>query len=125
MCFETYLQKPMDPESQGSTSVPSKMPGSIAVSNPIKNDQSSMRWQSCKLLSWHSEVVARGRAYMENEPQQIHGKSLPKNAYKVMVDIVDNGDIGLFQPDGYHSTLGEIGNGSFVAWPMSFPLFTN
>ena len=69
MCFETYLQKPMDPESQGSTSVPSKMPGSIAVSNPIKNDQSSMRWQSCKLLSWHNDVVARGRAYMGKKPQ--------------------------------------------------------
>ena len=96
MCFETYLQKPMDPESQGSISVPPKMTGSIAVSNPIENDQSSLRWQPCKLLSWHNEVVARGRPYTGKEPQQFNGKSLPKNAYKIMVDIVDKGDVGLF-----------------------------
>ena len=101
------------------------MPGSIVVFNPIENDQSSMRWQSCKLLSWDNEVVVRGRAYTGKEPQRIHGKSLAKNAYKVMVDIIDKGDIALFQPDGYHSTLAEIGNGSFVSWPMSFTLFTD
>ena len=63
-----------------------------------------MRWQSCKLLSWHNEVVAHGRAFTGKETQHIHGRSLLKNVYNVMVGIINKGDIKLFQTDGCHST---------------------
>ncbi|RWR80310.1 hypothetical protein CKAN_00894400 [Cinnamomum micranthum f. kanehirae] len=109
--------------SQASISVPQKMTESVATSNTIGNDQPSMRLRSCKLLSWRQEVVAHGRAYIGNEPQQIHYKSLPKNAYKVTVGVIDKGDVELPYPDDNHSTLGEVENGSFVAWPMGFIIF--
>ena len=28
--------------------------------------------------------------------------------------------IMLFNPDGYHETIGEVGIGGFVAWPRAF-----
>lgn len=111
--------------SQASTLVPPKMLESVTTSNTIGNDQPSMRLRSCKLLSWHQEVIAHGRAYIGNEPQQINCKSLLKNAYKVMVGVIDKGDVELPYPDDNHSTLGEVGNGSFVAWPMASTTFTN
>lgn len=42
-----------------------------------------------------------------------------------MVGVIDKGDVELPYPDDNHSTLGEVGNGSFVAWPMGFTNFTD
>ncbi|XXG72113.1 hypothetical protein AAC387_Pa07g1276 [Persea americana] len=111
--------------SQASASVPLKMPKSVAVSNIIGIDRPSMILRPCKLLSWRKEVVAHGTAYIGNEPQQICCKSVPEDMYKIMIDVIEKGDVELPNPDGYHSTLGEVGNGSFVAWPMSFITFTD
>ena len=58
-------------------------------------------------------------------PQQIHCKSVPEDSYKIIVDVVNKGDVELPNPDGYNSTLGEVGNGLFVAWPMSFTTFAD
>lgn len=125
MCFETFLQQRVASGSQASASVPLKMPKSVAVSNIIGNDWPSMILQPCKLLSWRKEVVAHGTAFVGNEPQQIYCKSVPEDMYKIMIDVIEKGDVELPNPDGYHLTLGEVGNGSFVAWPMSFTTFTD
>ena len=49
----------------------------------------------------------------------------PEHAYKVTVDVINKGDVALPYPDGHHSTLGEVGNGSLVAWPKAFVTFTD
>lgn len=69
-----------------------------------------MKWQPCKLLSWRKEVIAHGRAYIGDEPQQIHCKSVPEDSYKIIVNVVNKGEVELPNPDGYNSTLGEVGN---------------
>ncbi|RWR91149.1 Peptidase_S10 domain-containing protein [Cinnamomum micranthum f. kanehirae] len=71
-----------------------------------------MRLRPCKLISWRKVVIAIGRAHIGNGTQLIHSKALPEDAYKVTVDVIEKGDVDLPYPDGYHSTLGEVGNGS-------------
>ena len=111
--------------SQASAIDPLKNKESVVVSNSVMNNQSPLTLRPCKLVSWRQEVVALGRAYIENGPQQIHSKSLPAGYYKVSVDVIEKPDVELPYPDGFHSTLGEVGNGSFVAWPEVFTIFTD
>lgn len=101
------------------------MQQSVPNSNKTGNDQTLNRWIPCKLLSWRKEEVAYGSAYVGNEPQTIHFKTLPESSYKVKIDGIGNGEIELPEPDGFHSTLGEIGIGSYVAWPIHFIKFTS
>lgn len=92
------------------------MSQTIADSNLIGNDQPSMTLRNFKLLSRRKAVVACGRAYIGDEPQLIHYKPLLNDAYKIIVDIVNKGDVELPELDEYHSTLGEVGSRSIVAW---------
>lgn len=115
----------MTSESQASATLPHKNKESVVVSNTIGNDQSPLTLRPCKMMSWRQEVVALGRAYIENGPQRIHSKSLPAGYYKVSIDVIEKSDVELPYPDGFHSTLGEVGNGSFVAWPEVFTIFTD
>lgn len=46
-------------------------------------------------------------------------KSLPKDSYKVMVDVVDKADVESPNTDSCHSTLGEVRYGLFLTWHMS------
>ena len=110
---------------QASATLPLKKRESVVVSNTIGNDQSPLTLWSCKMMSWRQEVVALGRAYIENGPQQIHSKSLPGGYYKISIDVIEKADVELPYLDGFHSTLGEVGNGSFVAWPEVFTIFTD
>ena len=111
--------------SQSCATLPHKNKESVAVSNTIGDDQSPLTLRPCKMMSWRQEVVALGRAYIENGPQQTHSKSLPAGYYKVSIDVIEKADVELPYLDGFHSTLGEVGNGSFVAWPEVFTIFTD
>ncbi|RWR97595.1 hypothetical protein CKAN_02703800 [Cinnamomum micranthum f. kanehirae] len=92
---------PMRSGSQASVSFPPKMTELVAVSNTLGSDEHSMRLRPCKLMSWHQEVVAHGRAHIGNGTQFIHDKALPENTYKVTVDVIDKGDVDLPYPDGH------------------------
>ncbi|RWR91778.1 hypothetical protein CKAN_02095200 [Cinnamomum micranthum f. kanehirae] len=105
--------------------VPTEDDESVAVFNTTAGDKPSNETEwPCKLMTWSQEVVAIGRAHIGNGTQRIHCKALPEHAYKVTVDVINKGDVALPYPDGYHSTLGEVGNGSLVAWPKAFVTFT-
>ena len=106
--------------------VPTEDDKSVAVSNTTTGAKpSNEKERPCKLMTWSQEVVAIGRAHIGNGTQRIHCKALPEHAYKVTVDVINKGDVALPYPDGHHSTLGEVGNGSLVAWPKAFVTFTD
>ncbi|RWR91779.1 hypothetical protein CKAN_02095300 [Cinnamomum micranthum f. kanehirae] len=101
--------------------VPTEDDESVAVSNTTAGDKPSNE----KEQPISQEVFAIGRAHIGNGTQRIHCKALPEHAYKVTVDVINKGDVALPYPDGYHSTLGDVGNGSLVAWPKAFVTFTD
>ncbi|XP_058098334.1 uncharacterized protein LOC131243189 isoform X2 [Magnolia sinica] len=115
--IKEMIQQHMDsiqPENPQSTGGPS-----------VGNHQCVERMRPCKLYSWRKELVAQGRVILADGPQMIHGKPLQKDLYKVAIDVIIKGDVELPEPDGYHSTLGEVGIGSFVAWHHCFTEFTD
>ncbi|KAF6155310.1 hypothetical protein GIB67_019836 [Kingdonia uniflora] len=54
-----------------------------------------------------------------------HNKQLGDGYYKIEIFNVINEDALLFRQDSFTKTIGDVGAGSFVAWPKYFIIFTS
>ena len=50
----------------------------------------------------------------------IHNSILGAGNYKIALTHIIERITMLFNPNGYHETIGEVGIGGFVTWPRAF-----
>lgn len=75
----------------------------------------------CKLYGFPRRgTIADGEVIAIDPTTIIHNSVLGAGNYKIALTHVIESNIMLFNPDGYHETIGEVGIGGFVAWPRAF-----
>ncbi|XP_058081835.1 uncharacterized protein LOC131229811 [Magnolia sinica] len=71
----------------------------------------------CELLGWGLRgVVARGQVHEVSPNVVVHGEPVAEGAFVVILTEIIHPGAPLWKEDGFASTLGEAGTGSFVQW---------
>ncbi|XP_058086738.1 uncharacterized protein LOC131233908 [Magnolia sinica] len=71
----------------------------------------------CELLGWGLRgVVAHGQVHEVSPNAVVHGEPVVEGAFVVILTEIIHHGVPLWKEDGFASTLGEAGVGSFVQW---------
>lgn len=68
----------------------------------------------------HRGTVADGEVIVIDPSSNIHNSILGADNYKIVLTHVIESTIMLFNPNGYHETIEEVGIRGFVASPRAF-----
>ena len=78
----------------------------------------------CDLLGWGKRgVVARGQVHEVDPNAIVHNHKLQEGAFVVILIEIIQPNAPLWIEDGFATTLGEAGPGSFVQWGKDSLIF--